>query len=219
MTGSTNAQQAQNIVNKINAALAVQGGPGNWSVSLPHIVIASLGLPSNATGAQLAIGAGPISLGETAVIQAAVAKSNAAAIATPSAASGQPTTSNTPLNTITTIVQGVTKAVGNIPNDVKALEQGATAKLNWWGWELDLDADATKALESLLTGDVASLMTIMGAIGTATGSAPIAAAAAIITAVAAGLSAWVSQEDSQNTPPKGVSICGCLWVAIVVNPA
>ena len=208
MTGSTNAQQTYQIVTNLETAQAVQGNPGTWTISSATTIHAFL-------GAQLAVASGApapaVSAGDALIAQAAVIKSNAAAVATPKAASGNPTTASTAIGIITSFSNRYSNVV-EIPAIIQKLEAGTTATLHWWGWEAKLNESATQALLELLGTDVPTLALILGSLAAI--SAPLAAVAAILGAVSTGLDTWIKQAD---TAKNGVIIDGYLWIGIWVK--
>jgi hypothetical protein len=206
MSGTNSALSFQSIISNAEAAGVIIGTPGTFSLSVLHSVMAVVAQPAIAV-AQSATFLTP---GQTALVQSAVAKSNAAAAATPSAASGSPTSASTPITIIISVAKGLPLLDSTIHN-IQTFEAGATAKLNWWGWTLNLSESSTKAFEALLTTDLAGFASIAAALTAV--SAPLAAAGAIISAVATGLNGWVVGADTG----KGVTINGYLWVGVLVT--
>jgi len=205
-SGSDNAQQLKQIIDKAESAQVIQGDvPGTFSISVPVAALAAA--PASATPA-------PLLPGEAALIQSAVNRANSEAAAVPLAGAGS-TSGSSPdtAKTIDAVAKGLTN-VAQTPADVRALVAGAAAKLHWWGWTLRLNEAATKALQNLLTTDLGGLAAIATALAAV--SAPLAAVAAIVTAVAGGLKAWVAAEDGAQ---QGVAIHGYLWVGVWVSPA
>lgn len=198
MSGSENAQYLKSIITKVEGSGLVQGAaPGAFALQIPQA--------APVQGA--AAGEGPLNPGEAALVRNAISLSNDSA--TPAAAPG----AGAIASAIDAIAHGLTQ-IANTPADVKALVAGAAAKLHWWGWTLQLNESATQALSSLLKNDLAGLVMIATTLASA--SPPLAATAAILTAVAGGLSGWIAAEDQAQ---KGVVIHGYLWVGIWVQPA
>ena|SRR5215469_13067768 len=207
MSGTNNALQLQALIQTIDNHNLVSGNPGNFTVSLLHPAMVS-----TLTADTVAASTVPaISYGQAAIVEAAVTKTNAAAAATPSAASGNSTTASTPVEVVTNIFKGL-NAITSAPKDIQTMEAGASATLNWWGWSLVLNESATQAFLDLLGNDLADLGTILAAFAAI--SAPLAAAGAIVAAVSTGLDKWISAADANK---KGVTINGYLWVGVWVQ--
>ena len=206
MSGTTNALQLQSIVANAETASIIIGAPGSYALSVVHTSLAAT------PQAALTVGTPAVALtpGQAALVQSAVNKANAAAIATPSAASGVEAAANTPITIITNLLKGLPLLL-SAPEDIKKFEQGATATLHWWGWTLKMDEDSTKTFEKFLTTDIGGFAAIAAALSAI--SPPLAAAGAIISAVTTGLDGWVVGADTG----KGVTINGYLWVGVYVT--
>ncbi len=214
MAGTVNAQQLKSIIDKAEAFNIITGSVGTFSVSLGHAVAAASPLALEALAPVVPAGVAavaPLAPGEASLVASAAAQSNAAATTTPSAASGTPTTANTPATTISNAAKGIT-GEASTPADLKTFETGASATLHWWGWSLQLTEKSTKALSSLLTTDLGGFVTIATALAAL--SAPLAAAAAIVSAAATGFNDWITAADSNHN---GVTIDGYLWVGVWVQ--
>jgi hypothetical protein len=208
-----NSQRLAGIINTVEDNHLVIGTPGSLSIAPLHPLLLAAIAPA-VTGTPVSGAAGQFTSGQTAVVQTAINQSNAAALTTPSAASGNPTTANTSSTTISTIVNGVLGGIDgieSIPEDIKTLEQGTTGTLHWWGWEADLNETATKALEDLLANGSTGIATILTALTPI--SAPLAAVAAAIKLVAGGLDTAIENKDQG----KGVTLEGKLWIDLVLT--
>jgi hypothetical protein len=208
--GLSNAQQLKNLVSTVDTANLIQGKPGNFSLKLTQ-----LGLPA-ATPAGAAAApalASPLSTAQIADVQSAVARSNTAATQTPTAASGQPTKASTSAAAIASAASVAPSTAA----DIKTFEAGAKGTLHWWGWELEMDESSTRALENVLTTDMAGLDKIAAALKTV--SVPLAAVADIIFGVAKTVggfaNSWISKED---TAKNGVRIHGYMWLGVWMEP-
>ena len=211
MSGTSNAQLYQSLVQNVDGFGMVSGTPGSFSISLLHSVAAARAGQMAPEGLAVA----PLTPAQAGLVQTAVAKSNTAATTTPSAASGQATAASTPTSTtiINAVLQGL-QDIGSIPQDIQTLEAGTKGTLHWWGWSADLNEAATKAFLSLLTADegIGTILTGLGAV-----SAPLAAVGAILGVVAKGYDSWITSVDTNQ---KGVTLNGWLWIAVTVaaNP-
>ena len=196
-SGTSNVSELEAIIQKAENGLVLGTVPGALSLA-----------PSLAMTAAAPAAAPPAALtaGEALLVQNAIQRANAAApvAAAPGAAPNIP-------GIIDAVFGGLTK-VASTPADIKALAAGADATLKWWGWTLDLSDHAAKALQHLLANDLAGLLAIATALAAL--SPPLAAIAAIVGAVANGLSAWIAAENSAG---KGVRIRGYLWVGVLVT--
>jgi hypothetical protein len=153
---------------------------------------------------------GPLTGGQAALVDAAIKNSNAAAVQTPSAASGQHTTADTLLDIINAAMKGL-PIISATATDIETIEQGAKATLHWWGWTVELTNDGSKALDKLFNNDLGGLSAILAALTPI--SAPLAAVAAILGAITTGLSAWIETENKGN----GVTLKGYLWIGVDVT--
>jgi hypothetical protein len=203
-SGSTNAQQVQNLVQEADNLNMILGTPGGWTLSASQVVVA-------AQGGSPFFAASALSPSQAQQIQTAIHNSNAAATETPSAASGNPTSANTPAAKIQSAATGLPN-VAAIVTDIQQIEAGGQATLHWWGWSLKLNQNATTALQDILKTNLPALISIATALVAV--SAPLAAALAIVSAAAVGLNAWISTEDAGQ---KGVVMNGYLWVGVVVE--
>jgi len=216
-------QQLATIVTTVSDSQMISGSPGEWSL-VPFqlamaaerkgrmIAAAAAGPRAGAAAAAPAL-APAISAGDAALAQAAVIRSNAAAETTPAAAGGNTVSSNTPQTVIQTILQDL-NVVGEIGADISRMEAGGKATLSWWGWELDLNEDATQAFNHLLTTDMKDLAVVAGALAAI--SPVLAAISGVISIVSGLLSAQVSAGD---TNANGVIVKGYLWIGIAVSAA
>jgi hypothetical protein len=211
LSGTANALQLQSLVDAVDISGMVAGRPGSLTLSVPHLMAVSFSAAAP-NSAAAAAAPQPLTAGQAALVQAAVTQANAAALITPSAASGNPTTANTPASTIQNMVKGVTM-IAATPGDLKQLEAGATATLQWWGWTLKLNESSTQALSKLLVNDMAGLTALTKALAPI--SAPLAATNSMVSAVAAGLHTWISKQDHGH----GVVIHGYLFVGLLVEGA
>jgi hypothetical protein len=202
-SGSANAAQLQTLIDTVDISGMVTGTPGKLALSAPHLMATSFLLPGSA-----APGPQTLSAGQAALVQAAIAQANAAALGTVSAATGQPVQANTPLTTIQSIARGVTP-LGATAIDIQQLEAGATATLHWWGWALQLEEGATAAMARLLASDLAGLSAVAAALAAI--SAPLAAVGSMVSA--AGLNQWIAQVNRGY----GVQLRSFLFVGVMVE--
>lgn len=206
----TNDQLSALIASTENDNL-VSGDPGQWSFNPPSSVFANANssVIADVDGGGTAV-ATPVVSPTQALVQNAVNQSNAAAATTPSAATDQDVTSQTPKSTIGSVISAVT-TIGDIGDDIAALEKGGSAHLHWWGWEATLNEDATKALEHILGQDATGIAVALAALATIM---PVAAAiSGMLGIVAASLDGIIANADSGN----GVNLKGYLWVGISVH--
>lgn len=184
-----------------SAGRHVQGNPGDWDFSSASFVASTLG-----AGA-----ADPtVAPANALLIENAISQSNAAALKTPSAATDAPVSKTTPRDTVNSILTGL-DIVAAIGDDITAIEKGGTAHLHWWGWEANLDEEATQALIHLLSIDVTKLGAVLAAF--AAMSPMLAAVAGIMGIVSAALGSDVKNADQGN----GVNMKGYLWVGLSVH--
>jgi hypothetical protein len=141
-------------------------------------------------------------------VESAVTQANQAAVATPSAATGTPAGGSTAVDKISSVIGAITDPTAL--TDFQDFEAGATAQLNWWGWDLNLNQKSTLAFQNLLTNDLNSLA---GAFSALIVSPPFAAALIIIKALTSGLSQLISSENKGN----GVNIKGFFWIVVWVE--
>jgi len=132
-----------------------------------------------------------------------VAASNSAGTSTPAATPNTPSggtgaAGQIPENMLESVLQDINKAVA----DISAVEDGGTATLHWWGWELSLTETATKSFVELLSGDLTKLTTALG-IGTVIVSPPLAGALAIFTIVTGAFATDITNTDTNGN---GVTI-------------
>lgn len=186
-SGSPNAEQLWTIIEKAQNAHAIIGdAPGAFSIS-QRVAVSTRALTNAPVHAFRTFAAFPdaqLSVGESLLVQNAVMKTNAAAptsVVTPAATPpsfvklaatptpsdappAAPTSGNTPAasDVATTIgtVASELPVVAETPSDIQRIIAGSTATLQWWGWTLKLNEDATTALNSLLTKDIGGLVAI-----------------------------------------------------------
>jgi hypothetical protein len=199
---SLTTNQLDQLSRSLESPNLISGNPGTWSLHPIHpaFMAAMSGTPA---------GALQLNTTQTGIALTALNQSNAAALTTPSAASGTPTTADTSVSTITSLVNGILggiDGVGRIPNEIKTLEQGTKATLHPWGWSANMDEDATTALEDLLSNGTTGIATILTALAPI--SAPLAAVAAILKLAASAIDELIEKADHG----KGVTIDGVLWL-------
>lgn len=203
-------QQVSQIVSTVDRSGLVSGLPGEWTLNSSHLIMA---VNRHFAGPAVAAApAGPSALAlapaTATIIQTAVDKSNAAASSTPAAGSGQPVSSQTPSDTVTSILQQL-NVVANIAQDIQAIEGGGTAQLHWWGWEATLNEAATQGLLHLLGADMTSVSAIAAALIAV--SPVLAAVGGILSIVSNTFAQEISSADSNHN---GVNLKGYLWVAL-----
>ena len=205
MEGTKDVVQLQAVVDAVKDTGMISGMPGTFTISALYSVATTvMDIDGGGKGT-------PLSPLNAALVHAAIKKSNDAARATPSAASGKPTGASTSATLIDRILEGI-PVIGSTSQDIRDIESGAEATLNWWGWSLNLNESATQAMRRLLNNDLETVAKILMALAAI--SAPLAAAGAVLKLAAGALAAWISDEDTRHD---GVTIAGYLWVGVKVT--